>query len=94
MMPVHHQAPWRIAGTRGDTFETAYVIKNADNHVVAVVDNAEDAALIAAAPQLLEACRLLINDDVPEWVQDKPDEIRAFAELAIQKTKRPTLHPN
>jgi hypothetical protein len=61
--PAFSPSPWRVRkATRGDP-DTAYWIENADGIAIAVVKEHErgrakrNARLIAAAPDLLEACR-------------------------------------
>jgi hypothetical protein len=67
---THTPAPWHISEARSTKVD---LIDNAQNHAVgeivwADVRNPADAKLIAAAPDLLEACReaLSLFDNYPE----------------------------
>lgn len=53
--------------------------------IAACMDNAANALLIAAAPDLLEACRRLLGWDVFDQPTGRAHEDAAFARAAIAK---------
>jgi hypothetical protein len=70
MTAAHTPGPWRIEPYRDDHPDTSYFVVGADGNTVCAVENQQDggvyyepckadARLIAAAPEMLEALKLL-----------------------------------
>ena len=64
-MKTHTPGPWQIGGGRMSAAHERKVVRGANLEYVARVDGANESAenmrLIAAAPELLEACRRLLT---------------------------------
>lgn len=76
-MNKHTPGPWSEPGTFGATrFEV-----QGSNRRVAVVDTIEDARLIAAAPELLEALQAILDT----FIQHHNHPAHVAARMAIRK---------
>lgn len=82
----HTKAPWHARSS--DESQTAIFPDRGKGPLICVVsvgdgrpDGHENSLLITAAPDLLAACKVMLDDDIMS------DEIRAQAEAAIKKAE-------
>ena len=84
-MSKHTEGPWYSAKTGN---HQGLVISEATSENVAVTYNGdEDAVLIAAAPELLEACKEWLSDEYADNEDGYRDRARAMGRAAIAKAE-------
>ena len=87
----HTPGPWRVRRTSSNTFAILGAVQHKPGQSVAVVDTEDDARLIAAAPALLAALKVLMyNTEIIELLHDKDPMALAQARAAIAATSGTT----
>ena len=88
MIITHTPGPWHV-DYQLQALHPFIVKRSDDSAIVKGISNAQDAALIAAAPELLEACQWALNTlrDAVACPDGCPDELEAAMVAAIAKAE-------